>query len=167
MPQKESVERVKTDLEIEEHLPMQERGWKAQAIGLYFILAMVATASAGLYGDGPISKKKSTENTTTVEHQRFYRFQSRMELKVELNNSSKTNGATVAFPAKYLEHFQVDSILPEPEKNVVDGDHVIYYFDGSGNFTITFFLIPRSIGAIDGSIAVDKSHFELKHFIFP
>ena len=167
MRDKIPVERVKTELEIEEHLSMQERGWRVQTIGMYFIFAMVVAAAAGLYGDGVISKKRVTKNATVIEHKRFYRFQARMELKVKLNNSNNTNGVTVAFPAKYLEGIQVDSVVPEPEKNVIDGDHVIYHFDGKGDFTITFFLIPRNIGGINGSIEVNKEPFELTHFIFP
>ena len=167
MSGKESVERVKTDLEIEEHVSMHERGWKIQAIGLYLILALVLTAAVGLYGDGLISKKKVSENTATVEYQRFYRFQARMQLKFELNIPAGGTEVIVSFPGKYLESFQVDSILPEPEKNVMKGERVEYHFNGTGSSTITFFLIPQSIGAIGGSIEVDNSRFELNHFIFP
>ncbi len=167
MALKESIERVKTDLEIEEHLSIQERGWQIQAVGLYFILAMVLTAAVGLYGDGLISKKRVSDKDTTVEYQRFYRFQSRMELKVELTQTSGGNNVMVTFPGKYLESFQVDSILPEPAKNVISGEQLQYYFNGTGNSTITFYLIPRSIGAIHGAIEVNNSRFELNHFIFP
>lgn len=167
MSKNDSVERVKTSLEIDEHLPMQERGWKLQTIGLYFILAMVLTAAAGLYGDGPISKKRVSENFATVEYQRFNRFQSRMELKVELNSPGNSNDLTVTFPAKYLNHFQVDSIVPEPEKTIVNGDQLQYLFNGTGNLTITFYLIPQSVGAIDGSIQVSNNRLDLNHFIFP
>lgn len=167
MSKNDSVERVKTGLEVDEHLPMQERAWKWQAIGLYFILAMVLTAAAGLYGDGPISKKSVGESMATVEYQRFYRFQSRMELKVKLTKTNNANNVTVTFPVEYLQHFKVDSVLPEPEKNMVNGGELQYYFNGTGNFDIIFNLIPQSIGAIDGSLEVNKSRFELNHFIFP
>lgn len=167
MPPKESVERVKTDLEIEEHLPMHERGWKVQAVGMYLILALVLTAAAGLYGDGLVSKKRVSENFATVEYQRFYRFQARMELKIELKIPGGANEAIVRFPGKYLESFQVDSVLPEPEKNVITGEQVEYHFNGTGNAAITFYLIPQRIGAVDGSIEVDKIRFDVNHFIFP
>lgn len=167
MSNKESIEHIKTDLEIEEHLPMQERGWKVQAIGLSFILAMVLTAAVGLYGNGLISKKTVSSNNATVEYQRFYRFQSPMELKLELNMPNEGNEVIVSLPGKYLESFQVDSVLPEPDKNVMNGDQLQYHFNGTGNFTITFYLIPQRIGAIDGSIEVNNSRFELNHFIFP
>jgi hypothetical protein len=167
MAGKESVERVKTDLEIEEHLPMHERGWKVQAVGMYLIVALVFTAAVGLYGDGVISKRRAGEDIATVEYQRFYRFQARMELKVELNVPEGGDEVIVSFPGKYLESFQVDSVLPEPEKNVLNSDQVEYHFNGTGRSTITFYLIPQSIGAIDGSIQVNNSRFELNHFIFP
>lgn len=167
MPTKESVERVKTDLEIEEHLPMHERGWKVQTVGMYLILALVLTAAVGLYGDGLVSKKRVSEDIATVEYQRFYRFQARMELKFKLNIPDGGNDVVVRFPGKYLESFQVDSVLPEPEKNVINGEQVEYHFNGSGYTTITFYLIPRRIGSVGGSIEVDKSSFDVDHFIFP
>ena len=128
----EPVERVKTNLEIEEHLSMQERGWKVQKVGLYFIFAMVLAAAVGLYGDGPLSKRKLSQNNATVEFERFYRFEAQMELKVEVNAFTNADGLSVMFPAKYLDHFQVESILPEPEKTVVEGDQLVYLFSGSG-----------------------------------
>jgi hypothetical protein len=166
MSKNDSVERVKTSLEIDEHLPIQERGWKWQAIGLYFIFALVLTAAAGLYGDGPLSKKRESETFATVEYQRFNRFQSRMELKVELNSPGKPDDLTVTFPANYLKHFQVDSILPEPEKTIVNGDQLQYVFNGTGNITITFYLIPQSVGGINGSIEINNNRLDFNHFIF-
>lgn len=166
MSKDKSIERVNTDLEIDEHLPMQERGWKMQTIGMYFILAIVLTASIGLFGDGPMSKRIN-ENIATVEYERFYRFQSRMELKVQIDNTNDPKGLAVKFPSKYLEHFQVDSVLPEPEKTTFNGDHIQYQFNGKGNIMITFYLIPQRIGRIDGSIEINNNRFVLNHFIFP
>jgi hypothetical protein len=166
MSNDELIERVNTDLEIDEHLLMQERGWKMQAIGMYLILAIVLTAALGLYGDGPISKR-TIENIATVEYQRFYRFQSRMALKVQMDNTNNPKGLAVMFPTKYLRHFQVDSVLPEPEKTIINGDQIQYQFNGKGNIMITFYLIPQRIGTIDGSMEVNNNRFVVNHFIFP
>jgi len=162
---RELVEHVKTDLEIDEHLPMQERGWNVRKIGLFFIMAMVLIAAVGFYGDGPVSKRKVGNSISSVEYQRFYRFQARMELTAKVNGND--NRVSVTFPGKYLEHFQVESIIPEPEKNIMKGDKLQYLFNGSGDFTITFYFVPRSIGEIDGSIEINDNRFELNHFIFP
>ena len=132
MSNDESIERVNTDLEIDEHLPMQERGWKMQAIGMYLILAIVLTAALGLYGDGPISKR-TIENIATVEYQRFYRFQSRMALKVTNGNTINPKGLAVSVSGKYLRHFQVDSVLPGPRNNLSMGTRYKYNLNGKGN----------------------------------
>jgi hypothetical protein len=167
MPKNNSVERVNTDLEIDEHLPMHERGWKAQLVGLYLIFALVLTAALGLYGDGLLSKKTIQEGNAIIEFQQFYRFEARMELKVELNSSDNTEGLIVSFPTAYLKNFQMDSMLPEPEKNIVKEGHVQYLFNGTGNINVTFFLIPKKVGKIDGSVQVNSNQFQLNHFIFP
>ncbi|WP_276370943.1 hypothetical protein [Chryseolinea sp. H1M3-3] len=162
---KHSVEHIKTQLQIDEHMSMQERGWKVQAVGLYFIFALVLTAAVGLYGDGLISARKITNGHVTVEYQRQYRFQARMEIKVQLQNS--TDGAMVSFPTAYLKKFEVASIVPQPNENKFQDDRVHYLFKGSDGMSITFYLIPQHVGNINGSIQVNNKEFDINHFIFP
>jgi hypothetical protein len=162
----QSVERVKTDLEIDEHLLMQERGWRVQAAGLYFLYSLVLTAALGLFGDGLISNNKSQQNEVQVEHERFYRFEAPMEIKVELKNVTGEN-ITISFPHEYLKSFEVESIVPEPDKNISKGNMVQYIFNGTGNMNITFYFTPRTVGITEGSIEVNNNRFALNHFIFP
>jgi hypothetical protein len=162
---KDSVEHVSTDLQIEEHIQLQERGWQIQAAGLLFILALVIAAAIGLFGDGVISKRRSDENNASIEYQRFHRFESRMALDVDITDAK--NGATISFPNEYLKSIEIESILPAPKNNISNEDRVLYNFEGHGRMHISFHLIPRTPGNIHGQINVNDHNFPLQHFIFP
>jgi hypothetical protein len=161
-----SVERIKTTLQIEEHLRAQEFGWKFQAAGLCLILVLILCGAIGLFGDGIASKNKLEDNLITIESERFYRFEARMPLQVSVENNDKA-GITVTFPAHYLKNFEIGSILPSPKENKLEGDHVQYLFEGTGPAHLIFFLIPRKIGPVEGTIKVNETQFPLNHFIFP
>jgi hypothetical protein len=162
---KGSVEHISTDLQIDEKIRMQENGWKVQAAGLIFILVLVLSAAIGLFGDGVISKKKLAENSIEIEYQKFYRFEARMELKIKSENA--TEGLMISFPNSYLEHFEIESILPEPSSNKFESDKVQYRFAGKDHIDVTFYLIPRKVGNIEGSLQVSENQFQINHFIFP
>ena len=162
---KRQVERIHTDLEIDEHLPMQETAWKIQLAGIVFIFALVFTAAIGLYGDGITSNKKLAENNIVVEYERFYRFESRMDLKVAV--ASAANDLVVSFPAEYLKNFQVESIVPEPYGNAFKNHQVEYTFKGKDSMFITFYFVPQKAGSIKGHIRVNENEFDINHFIFP
>jgi hypothetical protein len=166
MKKAKRLERIKTDLQIEEYLDYQERGYGIQKAGLFFIGAMVLLAAIGMFGDGVISKMVMSEGDVKVESERFYRHEAKMEMKVQLLGSDGIEN-TISFPNQYLTNFEVQSIVPEPKTNRVDGDKVHYSFEGAGNINVSFILIPHTVGKIKGSIDVNKHTFALNHFIFP
>jgi hypothetical protein len=167
MPQKKSVEElVNVDLEIEEHIDLQKKGWIVQRIGLCIMLVFVLLALFGLFGDGMLSKRTNTIRNVTLEHERFYRHEGPMELKIEVGEN-RSAGVDISFPVQYMKSFEVRSILPEPRENRVEHGKVHYLFDASGPTNITFYLTPREIGTIAGTVAVNDAIFSVNHFIYP
>lgn len=162
----DDVEMVRTGLQIDEQLDAHRRGWVVQRYGLLFILVLVASAAIGIFGDGLTSSVRESANSVTVESERFYRFEARMEVKI---TASDTGGGelTVAFPGAYLKHFRIESIQPEPKENVNMNGAVQYTFEGTGAAEIIFFLIPQKAGSIRGSVTVNEHRFDLRHFIYP
>jgi hypothetical protein len=162
---KRRIEESSHDLQLDEKLSMHEAGWVAQAIGLTFIFFIVLSAAAGLYGEGPLSKRIEKSPNATLEYQRFNRYQHETELKV---NIQQTNGVvTVAIPNDYLEQVEIKSIQPEPKSNKIEGGYVKYSFEGSGTSNITFFIKPQNYGAISGGVDVNDQRFLFNQFIFP
>ena len=67
MSKKGTVEVVKTELQIEEDIRLQEKGWRFQRWGWAFIFSMVILAALGLFGDGIISKRTEKIGGAEVE----------------------------------------------------------------------------------------------------
>ncbi len=166
MAQKEVVEQATTDLQLDEYLPQQIKGWKVQSVGLIFIFALMSSAAIGLFGDGVISTRKISQGQATIQYDRFYRVEARMELKVEAINRENDN-VVVIIPNTYLQRFNVEAIVPEPAANKAENGHVKYLFEGSGPMAITFYLIPEKAGPANGQLRVNEEEFMVNHFIYP
>ena len=162
---KSSVEHVSTDLQMDEQIRMQENGWKFQAIGLVLMFVLVLAAAIGLFGDGLVSKTKQNIDAIEIEHERFHRFEAKMPLKITARDND--GGMTVSFPTTYLESFEIESILPEPNGNRFDAGKVRYDFRGKDEMSVIFYLIPRKRGSIQGTIEVNNTRFAINHYIFP
>jgi hypothetical protein len=166
MSQREGVEKVRTDLEIDEQLPRQIRGWKVQSVGLIFIFALLFSAAIGLFGDGVVSKRKASQASASIEYERFFRHDARMNLKVEASNPDNRD-VVVSFPTSYLQKFNVESIVPEPAMNKTQNGYVNYVFEGDGAMQITFYFIPQETGKTHGTLRVNDEEFIVNHFIYP
>ena len=160
------IEVVRTSLQIDEQLDAHRRGWVAQRYGFAFIYLLIVLAAIGIFGDGFTSSSRESGNSITVESERFYRFEARMEVKITAPNSAEAE-VTVAFPNDYLQQFRIESIQPEPKENRHVNGGVRYTFEGSGDMDIRFYLIPQKVGAISGTVTVNDNKFSLNHFIYP
>lgn len=166
MAQKQTVERVETDLEINEDIPLHEKGWIWQRIGWFFILLLVTLAATGFFGDGAVSKKTISGSDTTLEYERFYRQEARMEIKVGLRQPEDTQ-AFVSFPNSYLEQFRIESIQPEPKETLLRGNSTHFLFPGTDSMTLVFYLVPQSSGSVSGTISINNRQYPITHFIYP
>jgi hypothetical protein len=159
-----TVEEIRADLDIDEHIQMQERGWNFQRIGLYCILIFVVTAAVGLYGNGLASKKTLRDGGASIEFERFFRQEAKMQLKISTDSDKKV---ALSFPAEYLSHFEIEAIVPDPGDSYFEGGDVKYSFTGDAAKTITFYLVPQDVGNVKGSVKVDERVFTINHLIFP
>ena len=159
-----TVEDIQTDLDINEHLEMQQSGWKFQRIGLYCILIFVLTAAVGFYGNGVSSKKIYKEGRASVEFEQFFRHEAKMQLRVSTERAKKV---IMSFPVHYLTHFEIDAIVPEPKESYFENGEIKYTFNGDDTITVTFYLVPQDVGIIKGSLRVNENLFTINHLIFP
>lgn len=161
-----TIEVINSDLEINEELELHEKGWKIQRIGWIFIFLLVALGAFGFFGDGLASKTTKTHTQANIQYDRFYRREARMEMKVDLLQSTNTP-VDIAFPNNYIKNFRLESILPEPANIKVENNQVHYFFDGNGSMNIIFYLIPQKAGNISGTIRINENQFPITHFIYP
>lgn len=162
---KDDIENIKPELTIDEHVDWHRRGFKIQRVGMAAILGIILLAAVGVFGDGVLSKRTTESASAKIEFQRFYRFEARMEVKIELIDFENSN--VISFPKEYLKEFQIESITPSTESTNFKGSRSEFVFDGPGNGIVTFYLIPRKVGSIAGDVLVNDERFELNHFIYP
>lgn len=159
-----TIEPIEHSLEVDEELDLQKKGWVVQRIGWVFMFLFVALAALGLFGEGVLSKQKAEAAGAAINYERFFRHESRMELKVEIG---ATDSAIVSFPNEYLDKFRIESVTPEPKDNEVASGRIRYHFSGQAPMKITFYLVPQQVGTISGDVAVNGHQFKLSHFIYP
>jgi hypothetical protein len=162
---KQNIESVSTEMEIDESIQLQETGWVIQRIGWVLMALFVLSGLLGLFGDGILSKKYINTGNQKLEYQRFSRQEARMELRFDLN--SEGNGNIVSIPNQYLEKVRIESVIPEPKSNQVLNDRINYLFEGSGPMKITFYLVPQTIGSLDGRLLVNNQQMNFNQFIYP
>lgn len=163
-PQKHTVEVVKPDLEIDEKLHLHEKGWIIQRVGWIVIFSIMAVGALGLFGQGWASKQHPSQGDINVEYERFFRYETEMEIRVQTNGHI----ASVSLPQEYIKNFRRMRLEPEPENNTTANGEVVYHFLPSGNRILTIYLVPKTQGAISGTLKVNgTASFDLHHFIYP
>lgn len=167
MKKNSEVEHVQQhDLEIDEKLPDQIRGWKFQTVGLTFIFLIVAAAALGLFGNGLLSDRTVFTKDGIVSYDYFTRHESRTPLKITVKSPAK-KGSNISLQWSYLEKFRIESIVPEPAAVTTNKGVVHYTFAGDGVLMVTFYLIPQDFGTVESTLSINGYALQVEHFVFP
>ena len=162
---KSAVERVKPTVEIDESLPLHEKGWVVQRVGWVIIIAIIIAGILGLFGEGVLSKKKPVSGNITATYESFYRYDAEMKIVIE---SSSDHISQISFPQQYLKNFEILRFIPEPDNNVTSAGEVIYNYLPAQNRVVSIYLTPTNKGSIKGDMKVNGMNtFSLHHFIYP
>lgn len=162
----QEIEKINSQLPIDESIGLQDKARVIQQIGIIIIFIIILLAALGFFGQGLLSDKKAEADGNTLAYERFGRFGGESTLVFDLAaaNDSITR---IAIPAAYLEHFKIETIVPEPNENSIANSEFIYTFNGSDAKLITFFLSPVKTGSIKARIKGNQTNFNLSHFIYP
>src|SRR5688572_25737195 len=98
---KQTIEEVDAEMEIDESIDIQKQGWIIQRVGWFLMLVFVSMAAFGFFGSGLVSKKQMQKGNQKFEYEQYSRFESRMELKFDLNTSAQQN--IISLPGNYLD----------------------------------------------------------------
>lgn len=161
---KHTVETIKPQLQIDEQLPLHEKGWKVQRVGWVLILFVPVLAALGLFGEGLLSSRQLTSRSITARFDRFYRYEKEMKIEVR---STTEHIAYIAMPQQYIKNFRIVRIIPEPQVHKAVQDKVVFQFEGTDNKQVSIYAVPESYGSIKGTLDVNNNAFPLHHFIYP
>jgi hypothetical protein len=162
---KQPLERVKHNLELEENLEQHKKGWIIQKIGWSILFLGLILALAGIFGSGPISYKTQSQNGNSVQYERFLRYEGEAEMKFNIQNIK--DSILLEIPQQYLEYIDLKSITPVPDANRTINGITTYYFPAMGTANIHCHLMAKKTGSITATIKVNQTPFTIAHQIYP
>jgi hypothetical protein len=167
MPNRKSSASKETGghLDLDDDLAFHERGWKIQKIGWIIAFILLAFALAGFFGTGAVSRRTITHEGSSMEFERFLRFESEAELIFNVTNVRDT--LILKVPQSYLTYIDVTEISPIPASNRIDENVITYYFVAKGHATIHCTLMAKKPGMLNETITVNNTPFEISHLIYP
>jgi hypothetical protein len=142
------------DLQINEDVRFQTRDWIAQRIGWGLLAALLLAGLLGLFGDGPLSRTTRTDgHGLTVEYERYVRHSS--PTTITLSISAAASGRTrVTLDRAYLLAHDLQRVLPEPDRTMVDGDRVTFVYETPPQ-TVRLRLEPDALGRHVTAVQLD------------
>jgi hypothetical protein len=161
---KHTVEVIHPDLEIDEHLPLQESGWVVQRFGWIFIVSVMVAGGLGLFGEGILSKRKVTAGSSKAEYEHYFRYETEMKMLVQ----SPKHIGSISLSQEYLKKFRIVRFVPEPVDNNTLNNEVRYNFLPAENHIVSIYMISKDYGSISGTMKVNETDkINLHHFIYP
>jgi hypothetical protein len=161
------------DLDLEKHLPFQQRFWRWQRWGWLVIAGMVLAGAAGLFGGGAVSHAVATNpaGSARLEYERFGRYQSETVIRLRVNGAPPHGRLGVRVSQPYLDGVQVTSILPTPVAVEAGTEGVTFWIavaPEAQQITVAMNLRWDRAGRTSGVI-VAEGHEALafSQFIFP
>jgi hypothetical protein len=177
-PPKESSEdppkdRTK-DLELDAGDGLPRAAWRFQRAAWVVLAVLLAAATAGLFGSGPLSDATvgGPADGLALEYERFGRAGSPSVLRLRLFPGSARDGrAVVEWDRGYIEGLEIERITPPPESVEAGPRHLTYVFrartDG-GETSVTFFVKPRGAGLSDGSVGpAGREPLRFRQCVYP
>ena len=149
---------------VEKEINFQKKEWVIYRIAWVLMGLFLIAGLAGLWGSGPLSKRKVQVKNFTLEYERFGRVQKSFKLFLHLN-SNKTS-PSVRINNDYFKSMQLVDIVPRPVlMKVIDKD-LILEFGPAKNGTITFIIDPWKMGNHQLEITVDGRKEKVNQYIY-
>ena len=161
----EKVERIEPCLSIQEDIEYQEKGWKIQRIATYIIFGLMALIGAGLFGNGPLAHKTVEQKGVVLSYERLIHQKGKTQLDVSAPAAGRVT--VVSFPLHYLDHFAIETVVPEPAGNHINGQEIVYTFNTSPAGRISFFVSPLQWGRFESRVKVNGQLLPLSYFTYP
>ena len=162
---KQSVETVRHNLQLNENLEQHKLGWMIQKIGWTALYSGLILAVAGVFGTGPLSYRTKSQNGTQVKYERFLRYESESEITFNIQDAK--DSITLEIPQQYMEYIELNSITPLPHANRTVNNVTTYYFHALHTASIHCLIMAKKTGSITATLTVNKTPITIAHQIYP
>jgi hypothetical protein len=113
----------------EEFMGRTRREWVVQRVAWVVMVLVLVGALVGFFGNGPWSERTAVSDGggLRVEYQRVVRFQAQTQLVFTLE-AEGGSPVTLVIGDGYLEHFEFESVVPEPESQHAGSEEMVLTF---------------------------------------
>ena len=153
------------DRELEQDPVFERRSFAVQRAAWILLTIIVAAATAGLLGSGPLARASATvPGAFTVEYERLARYQAPQTLRIHLQ-PALTSGreARLWISRAFLDSSKIETVAPTPLR--VEGAAMAKPGDP---LFVALNLQAEQIGLVDGRIGVDGGpDVAFKQLVYP
>lgn len=155
-------------VEIHEDTAFQRKQLRVARIAVALFGVLIVLALLGLFGSGPLSYATAggARDGLSVEYQRFLRFGEDTDLEVRLAGAEAPT--TLSIDRDYLDGFEFDGVLPEPDAQSARGGRLHLTFEGEPPSAVTVSLTPRTVGLRRAGVSIDGGrNVSFRQLVYP
>ena len=156
---------------VDEDLRFQAREWRFQRAGWVLLAVLVAAAAAGLLGPGWASRSVADEPASRlrIEHERFARRLSPVQLYVRLPPETAPGEQRIWVGAGLLEALRLEGVVPAPARVEPGAEGSSFVFAAAGGAAeVRFELEYERSGLVRGRVGRSPTEsVELAAFVYP
>jgi hypothetical protein len=162
------MERIARDLEVPRAEAFQRRDWLAQRVAAWVFGVVLAVASLGVLGGGPLADAEASGDGVGIRYQRFVRRSMGTEVVVR----AETRGAPVVeleLGGAYFRDADVELVWPRPMREAWSGSGVRLDV-ACGDQRVCEVRVkvkPRGAGRRDGVVRVNGQAVEFTVMVYP
>lgn len=137
--------------------PPHPAAWRAQRVGWWLLGMFVIAAALGVFGDGPVSKRRVTaaDGQLTFEYERFVRIDAPAQMRVDVPPAVGARDVELWLAREYLQHIEIETMTPQPLETTSAPAALYYRFrvtEGGG--AIAFNYKARKAGPLHATIGL-------------
>jgi hypothetical protein len=156
---------------VQENMPVQQRLWRSERQGLWWMLAVVLLTLLGLFSKGPISttQQTSAQGELRVAYERFLRNGASSSMTFELHGQPGS-AVTLTIEGELLDGLSVEGITPPAERAGTyarSGMQLQLLADASGTARMHLEVRADGIGRYHSVVAAGPHRLELNQYIYP
>ena len=153
-------------IDISEDMRHERREWIVQRIGWAAMAGFLVAAAAGLFGSGPMARASEGGDDLKVDYAMFARREAPDELRVRARSAGPD--LRVAISGAFLTENELESVTPEPDATLLEGDDLVHVFRaGPGIHEIVFELRPHRLGRQEATVSSGDASVHIQQLVYP
>ena len=162
-----------TGLELAEDAEFQRREWVVERVGWVLLGVVLASAVLGLFGGGPLSQARVTDQQQTFEvtYERFTRALTYTVLEITVDAGAiEDSSVTVYLSDTWIDNVTTWQITPEPDSTTRTDEGIFYEFATRPNSPLVATLLyrPNDPGISRSAVGIgDSERVELWQLVYP